>query len=555
MQKTERRVFYLHGIAASTGDAAGPAVVLPPVEHLLPERESLSVEEERRLIEEGIQQAQEQLRRFEEKQPESVRELIHLQQVFLRDPSLAEEIEGQLAAGYNAPVALFRALQVLKQRFTQSANDFYRQRWVDFEDAGRLALDLLMGVSYEETCLKKVRSAGDRAVVVAHDLAPALYLKMPKPAAILLRDGGPSGHLALLAANQGIPILVRTGPVSDLERIRDGNWIEVHGSTAAVYEKRQNSSRPVAAPSVPRSREDDYVQLSDGRMIRLSLNADDAETIRKHGMHYRVSVGLFRTEFLYLRNTSLLFDEAGAVEAYGEVFEAAGEGGSVTFRLLDVDEDKFSAHFFSKPGHRGLRGADYYRAEPEIFYAQLRSLFQAASRYGKGAELRIMAPMMRTPEDWHFVRSALQAEKERSGYDGPFRAGMMVEIPSALFSLQRIQDSSDFFSLGTNDLLRFVIGKNRSQPAPDDLYEPSFYRLLFYGLRRIQSNISVCGMMGARLEFLPVFLELGVNAFSVPLGSYEAVRKRLQSIDPQQRLLKSLLRMQSRAEIREALNS
>ena len=555
MQKAERRVFYLHGIAASSGDASGPAVVLPPIHRFLPERESLTVDQERQLLEKGIEQALDHLRRFEEGQPEPIREMLHLQQVFLRDPQLADEIEIQLAAGYNAPTALFRALEVLKKRFTESANDFYRQRWVDFEDAGRTVLDILLGVSYEETCLERVRTAGDRPVVVAFDLAPAMYLKMPKPAAIILRDGGPSGHLALLAANQGIPILVRTGPAAGFERISAGNWIEIHGETVAVYEAREPVSDVIGPSALTGVRQDNRITLADGRGVRLSLNADDAGTIREHGLHHRVSVGLFRTEFLYLRDTSLLFDEKRSVEAYGEVMRAAGQDGSVTFRLLDVDEDKFSAHFFTKPGNRGLRGADYYRAEPEIFHAQIRSLFQAAIEHGSGAELRIMAPMMRTPEDWQFVLSALQGELERSGYEGPFRAGMMIEIPSALFSMERMQHSVDFFSLGTNDLLRYVIGKSRSQPAPDDLYEPAFYRLLFHGMRRIKREISICGMMGARVEFLPLFLELGVTNFSVPLGAYETVRQRLMSIDPQQRMLRALLRMQSRAEIRKALQS
>lgn len=552
MQKTERRVFYLQGIAASFGDASGPAVVLPPVHHFLPQREAASVEQERNLLKDAIEKALDELRSFEEGQPESIRELLHLQQLFLRDPQLTEEIEIHLAAGYNAPAALFRALEALKRRFTESANDFYRQRWIDFEDAGRTVLDHLLGISYEETCLEKVRSVKGRPVIVATDLAPAMYLKMPKPAAIILREGGPSGHLALLAANQGIPILVRTGPPAALEQVRDGNWIEIHGDTAAVYEVRERLPR-VAASSVSEVRSDNRITLADGRVIRLSLNADDAETIREHGRHHRVSVGLFRTEFLYLRDSSFFFDENRVVAVYGEVLRAAGQDGSVTFRLLDVDEDKFSAHFFTKPGNRGLRGADYYRAEPEIFHTQIRSLFLAAREHGSGVELRIMAPMIRTPEDWQFVLSALDAEKKRSGYDGPYRVGMMVEIPSALFSMERIQQSVDFFSLGTNDLLRYVIGKSRLQPDGDDLYEPAFYRLLFHGMRRIKREVSICGMMAARVEFLPLLLELGVTNFSVPLGAYEMVRQRLLNIDPKQKILRSILRMQSRAEIREAL--
>ena len=562
-ERSESQVFYLHGMGASSGNAAGIAVVLPDVDDFIPVRESLSVAEERGLFQEAVVSVLQSLAELGEHQPESIQELLHVQELFLRDPQFLEEVDHQLQSGLHAASALHRALKVLEQRFTESANEFYRQRWIDFEDAGRSVLDVLIGVSYTESCLAKIKAATGRPVIVAVDLSAAMYLKMAKPAAIVLREGGPSSHLSLLAANQGIPILVRTGPSDRFHTIQDGNWIEMRGETIAVYESPQLRSSSQAATDDVQSLEDkrtsSTILLSDGRAIELSLNADDSDTIRLHAKHHRISVGLFRTEFLYLRHTELIFDEDKAAAAYADVIDASGEDGVVTFRLLDVDEDKFSAHFFSKPAHRGLRGVDYYRAESKIFESQLRSLFRAGLQFTHhNFVLRIMAPMIRTPEDWQYIRLQVQKIQNELSYNGSLQLGMMIEIPSALFSMNSLQKSVDFFSLGTNDLLRYVIGKSRSQPSADDWYEPSFFRLLFHGLRNIHSEISICGMMASKIEFLPLLLDLGITHFSVPLGSYNQIRGFFENYDTvrysDRRLLRTALRLQSRSDIRNLLH-
>ncbi|MBW7857263.1 MAG: hypothetical protein H3C43_02940, partial [Leptonema sp. (in: Bacteria)] len=457
----------------------------------------------------------------------------------------------------NAPKALFAALQSLNQRFIGSVNDFYRQRWVDFEDAGRSALDKLIGMSYENHCLEQFKAVGDLPVVVAVDLAPALYLKIPKPAAILLRDGGLSSHLALLAANQGIPILVQLEPKNDFDKIEDQNWIEIHNNTCAIYSegyhKELISKEAVTTHSVHSATQKSEVVLSNGQKIRLSINADDSVTISEHSKRYQVSVGLFRTEFLYLRDHELLTNEEKAIAAYSEVFESTGYKSSITFRLIDVDDDKFSAHFYSQQSHRNRRGIDYYKVEPTILRTQIRAILKAAVHYE--TELRVMVPMIRNLDDWFYIESILNDEKRQINKQTNIQFGAMIELPSALFSAEQLQDSVDFLSLGTNDLLRYSIGQNRSAANSSDIYEPAFFRMLYYGLRRVQKEISICGMLGANPEFLSLFLELGVTNFSVPVNQFEKIKEVLRQIDPTRQLLLDILRLHTRQEVEDFLKS
>lgn len=549
--------FQLRGVTASSGKGLGPAVILPPVQEFLPERPARSFEEEKSELNAAIEATLDELRAFEETQPDAVKEMLHLQQAFLRDPQLLDVVDELLRDHMNAPRALFTAMQRLRKLFFDSANDFYRQRWIDFEDAGRSVLDRMLGVSYEARCLELARSTPERPVLVAEDLAPALYLKLRKPAGIVLRGGGPAGHLALLAANQGIPILVRVEPSGDFDRIQSGQWVELHGegNLCTVYTERPEHAvlamgMPTHAKGVRLPCE---VDLPGGRQIRVSLNADDADTIRSHGESFRVCVGLFRSEFLYLRDPGLLTDGDRAAAAYAEILDAVGGDGSLTIRLLDVDEDKFSTHFFTKPGHRGLRGADYFRAESDLFRGQIRAIYRACLLVKTVPVLRIMAPMIRTPEDWQFIRDTLEEERRLLIPRIHVDYGMMLEIPSAVFSAALLEDAVDFFSLGTNDLLRYFIGKSRTLPAPDDLYEPSLYHSLFHAFRRIRKEISICGMLASRPEFVPLFVDLGIRNFSVPLGSYEIIRQALTKYDPSARVLRRILRLRTRQQIRDAL--
>lgn len=557
MASPDNSTFQLRGVTASPGKGLGPVVVLPPVQEFLPERAAASFEEERTELHAAIEATLEELRAFEETQPDAVKEMLHLQQAFLRDPQLLDVVDELLHDHMNAPRALYTAMQRLRKLFFDSANDFYRQRWIDFEDAGRSVLDRLLGVSYEARCLELARSTPERPVLVAEDLAPALYLKLRKPAGIVLHGGGPAGHLALLAANQGIPILVRVEPASDFERIQAGQWIELHGegNVCTVYSNRPDHatvSTGMGAHAVG-TRWPCEVDLPGGKQVGVSLNADDADTIRSHGEHFRVCVGLFRSEFLYLRDPGLLTDEDRAAAAYADILSAVGGDGSLTIRLLDVDEDKFSTHFFTRPGHRGLRGADYFRAESDIFRGQIRAIYRACLLVKELPVLRLMAPMIRTPEDWQFVREALEEERRLLIPRIHVDYGMMLEIPSAVFSAVLLEDAVDFFSLGTNDLLRYFIGKSRTLPAPDDLYEPSLYHSLFHAFRHIRKEVSICGMLASRPEFVPLFVDLGIRTFSVPLGSYEAIRQALAKYDPQARVLRRILRLRTRQQIRDAL--
>ncbi len=556
----------IYGEIASHGYGEGKSIVLYSYQFYFSNEKLINKNEKKKEFEKFqyyVKKTIKKIKKIQEDFPESLRELLEIQIYFLEDPIFHKAVQENIyIEGNNLSYAIYLGSLKLKNFFEEHATDFISQRWIDFQDAIYQLLDEVLGISYIDLCINKINQYilnNTNYILVAEDLSPLLYLKIPKPKGILLKKGNLSGHLTLLAANQGIPILIRAFPEENFEKIQDGQWIviDTNKAKATIYQEIRQSRKESIQTNAPYK---DYKILSN--KVTISLNADDLEIIKEHHKFYRLSIGLFRTEFIYLKNPKLLFDIELSIKEYTKIYQEMKEQEILTLRLIDVDEDKFSYYFYSSPENRGKRGVEYYRAERHIIQNQIKSIFLSLNNLkAMNWELRLLVPMVSNYEDWVFVKELILNEMEQLVPNKKrfIKLGVMLEVPSIMFCVQPLEQEVDFFSIGTNDLLSNFLGKKRYQLTKEDYYEPAFYRMLYLSLKNIKKEISICGNLATYIEFINLLYFIGIRNFSIPYGIYPQIYEYFINYNDKSEMnkqfLKELLLKKTKTEFKNALNS
>jgi len=524
--------FEIYGEIASLGYGEGEAILIFPYEHYLSKEKLIQKEQkinEYNKFQYYIKKTINKIKKIQKEFPDSIKDLLEIQIYFLKDPIFQEAVkENIFIQGKSLTLSIYDGSLELKRFFEEQANDFMKQRWIDFQDAVFQLLDEITGISYFEICINKIKEKiknNKDYILVAEDISPLLYLKLPKPNGILLKEGNLSGHLTLLAANQGIPILIHAFPKENFYQIKEGQWISIDTNKGKAIIYSQNYSLKLDKQEKPYTQRKKDYKISSLNVI-ISLNADDLEIIKQHKNHYKLSVGLYRTEFIYLKNPSLIFNIKDSANIYDSLYKEMEENEILTLRLIDVDEDKATYFFYTSPENRGKRGIDYYRAEIKIIQNQIKSIFLPLKNYQElNWTLRILIPMIATYDDWIFIKDLIYEELHtlNQSIKNQIQMGIMLEVPSILYSIPILDEEVNFYSIGTNDLLANFLGKKRNQISQDDYYEPSFYRMLYLSLKETKKEISICGNLATHLDFIKIFYFFGVRNFSVPFGYYSKI--------------------------------
>ncbi|MCS7205628.1 MAG: PEP-utilizing enzyme [Leptospiraceae bacterium] len=520
----------LYGEIASHGRGEGIAVIIEPFSYYISEELIFDSElrrEELKKFHHYLRTTINKIKTTQSELPESLRDLLEIQIHFLRDPIFIDAVEKKiLNEGKNVALAVYQGSLELKKFFHEQAPVLIQQRWIDLQDAIHQLLEEILKISYIEKSINKIELQCQKNcnyILVAQEISPLLFLKIPKPRGLILKDGSLMDHLSLLATNQGIPILIQVFPKENFYKIHDGDWIVINTDKGkAIIKKEPPPEINLISEILPKTQKKRYTQNE----VTISINADDIEIIKNHKNHYYLSVGLFRTEFLYIKDPSLIYDLNKATHTYREIFLNFDEHEILTLRLIDVNEDKYSYYLYSSPENRNKRGVEYYKSEITIIKNQIRSIFKALQDLSNiNWTLRILIPMVANYEDWRFVFELILEERNHIRLESSpkIQIGIMLEIPSVFFNLHQLEKEVDFFSIGTNDLLSMFIGKHRNLISEEDIYDPSFYRMLFFTLNSLQKEIGICGAIATRLDLIPLLYYSQVRNFSVPLGLYSKI--------------------------------
>lgn len=519
------------GIPAAAGLACATAVVA---------RRTKSVPAERRTLVAAVDDCVAQVHGLREKAIASVggqnAEIFSVYEALLNDPYLLEPIRRYEEEGVATMAAVELALEERAALFEQASSEYMKQRADDIRSLKTMLLDALDGGG-EEFCLPQ---DGGKAVIFAEALTPVqtMGLNNAQLAGLVIRHGGLTSHVVILAKALGIPAVVG---FEALDEIADGVQVLLDGETGEVvcepnqaaldafgrhwaeYEAFQ--SRVAALPK------GSCVTL-DGQTVRVSINigsSADLEGLEFHSLH---GVGLYRTEFLFCERETEP-SEVEQIEEYRRVFRAVGEHDLIV-RTLDIGGDKTIPYLnLSKEENPflGCRGIRLCLKQQALLRRQLRALIKAS----EGRNFSVMFPMVDTLEEfrqakeiWSEVCGELQTEGTEVG--GVIHLGMMIETPAAALCADLFVREVDFASIGTNDLIQYIMAADRGNPAVGALlthYEPAMIRMIAHVIGvfcKAGVKISVCGEAGSDVKFLPLLLGMGLRDVSVSRSMADKVR-------------------------------
>lgn len=568
------RVF--RGIGASPGVVVGRVFLVDgrPVRFRRYHIESDQVDYEIKRLRDAVDQSVLQLESVRQKLTRSSHDfdaILEAHETMLRDPIVAEDATEYIRTQQlNAEWAISKVIGRLRGAFDRAADPHFRERRSDIDFVRDRIIRNLTGQLAD---LSELEPMAEGTVLVTHDLSPvdAAHLSRHRLTAFVTEVGGKTSHTAIIARSLGVPAVV--GAPLILDSVGSGDPIVVDGSRGEVTLRPGQKTLDAALSRGTRYRiaELELVEAQtlpaitlDGHTVRITGNMELPSEIAGILERGGEGIGLYRTEFLFLgRKTPP--DEEEHYRTYCQVLEAAGDR-PMTVRTLDVGGEKVFGALDRRTEVNpalGLRAIRYCLRHPEVFEPQLAGLLRASTR----GNPRLMVPMVSTVEEIVQLREMLQTVTERLTREGKeFRrdlpVGIMIEIPSAAVIADQFAPYCDFFSVGTNDLLQFLLAVDRNNERVDylcDSSHPAVLRLLTMVMRAADAAaipVSLCGEMAGDLDALPLLLALGFDELSMNAGAIPRVKRLIRELrlDESRQLLEEALAARSSREIRERIH-
>ncbi|MFP4211567.1 MAG: phosphoenolpyruvate--protein phosphotransferase [Alkalispirochaeta sp.] len=536
----------LIGVPASPGVARGRAVVLAQTD--LPP------------VTERPQSAGHEISRFQAAVTQTVSELVQLQQktrhllgaefaeIFRSQQTIAEDEDIRNAVigtihrdAVRAETALHDVFEGYRALFTALEEDAYnRSRISDVEDVHVRMQRILRGIDHPD-----LTDLPGGSVIVATELFPSdtALIDAEHVVAIVTELGGPTSHAAILAKSLGVPAIVRVRAAIDT--IRTGDDITVVADPTAESRVFVNPGTDQLArirhfESRQRRRREEVDQFRgqagitpDGKTFSIAANIGSTQELGSARTAGATAVGLYRSEFLFFRQPVLPNEEI-QFAAYREAVRTFPEGG-VVIRTLDIGGDKqlpaLPIPIEANP-FLGMRALRFTLVHRDLFLTQIRAILRA----GAEGAVRILLPMVGGVDEVTSTLELIEEAKEglrRQGipHDPDVEVGVMIEVPSAVWIADVLSRYVSFFSVGTNDLIQYLMAADRLNANVEEYYrpyDPSLFRAIAYLTERATAYdrpVAVCGELGGDPLAIPALGGLGITEFSMsPLSISEATR-------------------------------
>ncbi len=439
---------------------------------------------------------------------------------FLDDPELREVAERDVAAGRDAGHAWRRATRAQADTLRSLGDARLAERADDLLDLERQVLRELTGAADD------AMTFAPGTILLADDLLPSQVMALDPAcvAGLLVERGGPTSHVAILAATMGLPALVAVGaPLTGIEDgtplilDADNGVIHVAPDDAALASARTRMERRAADQAAALAQAAKHCVTTDGIRIEAFANlgsVEDAVVAMANGAE---GSGLLRTEFLFLERDTAP-DAAEQAALYGDI-AATLQGRPLIVRLLDVGGDKPASYLPIAPEENpalGLRGIRVALAMPDILEAQLRGILSVQPV----GQCRIMVPMVASVDEITAVRAVVDRLRGELGITDRVEVGIMVETPAAAVTSATLAAHADFLSIGTNDLTQYALAMDRGNPAVAggvDGLHPAVLQLIAHtteGARRHGRWVGVCGGLASDRLAIPLLIGLGVTELS-----------------------------------------
>ena len=499
----------------------------------------------------------------------------HLQ--IVNDQSMQAKVRALIESkSLTALSALQIVLQGYAASFARIEQDYLRERLADLRDVfSRIGSHLTVPTATYAPSLGHDPKEGEEPVIlVATEIMPsqAMSLGSLPIAGIVTEAGGGTSHAAILARSRGIPAV--SGVVGITGEIRSGDTIIVDGREGIVLVRPTNDET-----SAYRKLQREFFDLkdrlilnrdqpavsADGAQIELLANINnvaDAQAAVKVGA---TGVGLFRTEYLFLSHPDVP-DEEEQYQHYRQVIEDSPHR-IVTIRTLDLGGDKTVAYLGRRDEANPFMGWRSIRLSfehPRLFERQIRAILRAG-RHGK---VSMLFPMITTLEELRHVNRLVEESRRNLRREGvPFgddvKTGVMIEVPAAAVCIDAILRETDFISIGSNDLIQYLVAADRDNPKVAHLCEPlspAIFRVLKMVLdacQRTGTPVTVCGEMAGQPRSVLTLFGLGLRRFSMSPAFVPTIKALLGSVTIAQaeRFAHQVLQLKTNEEIRTYLTA
>lgn len=472
--------------------------------------------------------------------PEAAIMLFDAHEMMLQDDQFCDKIRLAVKNGMGVAHAISEAAAEFIRIFESSQHEYIREKARDVEDLAMRLLDNL--VERNQT------SFGRGRIIVTRELRPSEIVQIARAdvSGVVLCSGGATAHIAMLMKSLGIPAMIARSP--DVLQLVEGQpaLLDADGGLLVVNppEDVRNAFLKRAAMAEAQHRLDEPIHeggalTKDGTRIQMLTNVNLLSEIEGVKRFRADGIGLYRTEIAYLVRDGFPCEEDLA-KIYGRFFNAAGKL-PVTVRTLDAGSDKFLEYFPIQKENNpalGLRSIRLTLRNPELFKQQLRAILRAASLHG---DVKIMFPMVSSLDEFraakaHYHTCCAEVAKETGRECCNFKIGMMVELPAASELADAFAREADFFSIGTNDFIQYMLAADRSNAEMMEYFTPHAPAVL-RALNRIAEaaqnagiDCSVCGEMGHDPQFIPFFLGIGIRSLSVEVSSLPLAQRAVSSV-------------------------
>ena len=562
----------LKGIPVSAGVAIGYAKII--------EREKLHIE--RKFILKNLVKAE--LQRFKDDVDFVVKEIEHLisnysysqeneeiltaQKMILRDPEFSKRVTTLISDELNSlENAISTYFTEIVDIFNNMDNEFFSQRLSDFEDVAYRLLSHTL--KKRKNLLNKLN---ENSILIMENITPSFVTRVfeKKIQGLCTEKGSKNSHSSIIARSMNLPMLVSTMEL--LENIEENQQVIVDGNNGEIIISPTKSilvkyEKILKQEKIEKEKLQELIDVEsktlDNRKIKLMSNIEIPEEIDQVLKYRSEGIGLFRTEFLFIDRDELPTEEE-QYKIYIEIAEKCNPE-PVIIRTIDVGGDKFSrilniAH--EENPNLGWRGIRISLENISIFRQQIRAILRANVK----GNVKIMFPMVSCVEEIIQAKKIIEEcnkdlKKEKVKYVEDIEIGAMIEIPSAVITSDILAEECDFLSIGTNDLVQYILAVDRDNESISEYYKPCHpsvirsIKLTVDNAHKKGIKVAICGEMASEKIFVKLLVGLGIDEFSVSPGRLLMVKNEIINCDMKnaEMLVDEVLKINTYEEIYQLL--
>ena len=538
------------GIGVSPGIAIGRAVIIERREasvFRVPIREEEVASEVTRFLE-SLEKTRDELLDLRQKVSRSMGDeyasIFDAHAMIVRDPSFADKVVQKIEAEQvNAEWALAEVQEELQARFQSFDDEYLRERVADVKDVADRVQTNLQGIAHHD--LSEIMHD---VIILAEDLTPSdtIHFNRRPIVGFATEAGGRTSHTSIIAKSLfmpaciGVPRLTKMIDNDELVIVDGYEGTVVVNPTEAMIAEYQ--SRVLRHEEADRRLLENRAQpavTKDGHQLSLQANIELFEEVKDAIRYGAEGIGLYRSEFLYISKSPVLPTEEEHYLLYRQLSEALAPQPCV-IRTFDLGGKKLAREVIGSKEDNpvlGLRGLRLCMKKRDMFKSQLRAILRA-SAFGN---IRVMFPLVSGVQELRQVKTLLRelrAELDAEGieYNKDLKVGIMIEVPSAALIADILAAESDFFAIGTNDLIQYSLAIDRSNENVSYLYEPLHPALLrlIKGVidagKRAGIPVSMCGEMAADPIYAVVLIGLGLELFSMNPSSIPVIKNVIRAV-------------------------